>query len=407
MSLKSLVLKEVDRIRNRIIEISDYIHRNPELGYQEFKAAEILSLELEKHNFKVERNVVGIPTAFIATYASKPGGPRIGFLAEYDALPELGHACGHNIIGAAAVGAAIALSKVMSKLQGSLEVFGTPAEEGYTENAGGKVLMLDRIKKLDVAMMVHPSDSYTVEEATLAREAFEIEFKGKPAHGAIPLKGINALDAIILTFNGINALRQHLESDVRVHGIITKGGVSPNIIPDHCVARFYARALTIERLRKVMRRIKNCAKGAALATGAKMSFRKTANTYENLIPNRTLAELFKKNLLELGVNVEDPLETKRRRGLASSDIGNVSRVVPTVYATIAIGPKGLLWHTREFAKAAASKRGHTGLIIGAKALAMTAIDLFNNPELVEKAKNEYISYKKKTRNCSNSIRNFA
>lgn len=389
MDLKQIVCSVIDEMRDRLIEISDTIHRNPELGFREYKASKLLAGELEKHGFQVEMGVSNLPTAFKAVFKGKTEKPKIAFLAEYDALPKLGHACGHNIIGTAAIGAAIALSKVMSDLNGEIMVFGTPAEEGYVENAGGKVLMLDEIAKADAAIMLHPSDANYVGYSSLAREAFRIEFFGKAAHAAgAPHKGVNALEALILTFVSINALRQHLKKDAMIHGIIEKGGEAPNIVPDYASGRFYARAASIEYLMEVVEKIKKCAEGAALQTGASMKFTKTANTYANLIPNDTLIELVRENFKLLGVEMESLDEIRKRKGLGSSDFGNVSQVVPSVEVRVALVPSGTPGHSVEFAEAAGSEAGHRALILGAKVLALTALDLLLNPSLIEKAKME-------------------
>lgn len=387
--MKEVICSFVDGMKNRLIEISDRIYRNPELGYQEYGASKLLVEELENHGFQVEMGVSQLPTAFKAVFKGRTEKPKIAFLAEYDALPKLGHACGHNIIGTAAIGAAIALSKIMSGLNGEVMVFGTPAEEGYVENAGGKVLMLNEIAKADVALMMHPSDANCVGYSSLAREAFRLEFFGKATHAAgAPHKGINALEALILTFVSINALRQHLKKDAMIHGIIEKGGEAPNIVPDYSSGRFYARAASVEYLMEVVEKIKKCAEGAALQTGASMKFTKTANMYANLIPNDVLIKLVQENFKLLGVEMEPLDEIMRRKGLGSSDFGNVSQVVPSVEVRVAIVPSGTPGHSIEFAKAAGSEVGYRALILGAKILAMTALDLLLNPNLIEKAEIE-------------------
>jgi len=392
--LKEMICSIIDSMRERLIEISSEIHKNPELGFKEYKASKLLASELGKHGFKVEMGICGLPTAFKATYYGRGNGPKIAFLAEYDALPKLGHACGHNIIGTSAIGAAIALSKVMENFNGEIIVFGTPAEEGYVENAGGKVIMLDEIAKADVALMIHPSDTNSVACSSLAREAFRIEFFGKAAHAAgAPHKGVNALEALILTFVSINALRQHLKKDAMIHGIIEKGGDAPNIVPDYASGRFYARAETVEYLMEVVEKIKKCAEGAALQTGAKMKFTKTANTYANIIPNEVLAKIAFKNFKFLGVEFESIEELSKRRGKGSTDFGNVSQLIPAIEILIKICPEGTPGHSAEFAKAAGSELGHEGLIVGVKVLALTALDLIINPKLIDEAKKELIERK--------------
>lgn len=386
-AIKSQVSKEIDKLADRIIEISDSIHDEPELGYQEFKASALLTSELLKSGFTVEKGLAGLPTSFRASLKGKIGGPTVAFLAEYDALPELGHACGHNIIAAAAVGAAIGVSRVMNDITGTLIVFGTPAEEGYTENAGGKIIMLEEIKAADVVLMIHPGPLYQVGSSSLAREAFEISFQGRAAHaGVSPEEGVNALEGVLLTFQAINALRQHVTGDVRIHGIITEGGVSPNIIPEHASAHLYVRAPTIQILEETVEKVKNCARGASLATGAKVKFRKTANTYANIKPNKTLSNIFRENLVDLGV--EFPEDKGKKLG-GSTDFGNVSQVLPAVSAWISLG-EDLVLHSPEATKVTASDRAHEAVIIASKALAYTAINLYTEKFLMDEVKREFL-----------------
>jgi amidohydrolase len=362
----------------KIIEISDAIHDEPELGYQEHKSSKILSSTLQEFNFSLEKGLAGLPTSFKATVEGKKKGPKIALLAEYDALPEIGHACGHNIIGAAAIGAAIGLRKIMPALDGTLMVFGTPAEEGYTENAGGKVLMLNYIKEADVALMIHPSSHYNVNSTSLAREAFRIMFHGLAAHaGVSPEEGINALEGVLLTFQGINALRQHISRDVRIHGIITDGGISPNIVPDYAAIHLYVRAPDLEKLKEIVQKVKNCAIGAASATGTKVEFRKSAETYANIKKNKSLSDAFGSNLQVLGIKVPQ----REFVSGGSTDFGNVSQVIPSLSAWISIGEDVTL-HSKEASKATASETAHKALIIASKALAYTVIDLFTKPELM-------------------------
>jgi len=379
--LKEEVIKQIEGLRDEIIELSDRIHKNPELGFEEYKACAWLTDMLSQHGFEVERGVADLKTAFRATFTgsrehsfdSAQDRPRVALLAEYDALPEIGHACGHNIIAASSVGAAIALSKL--NLPGTVVVLGTPAEEG----GGGKIIMIEQgvFKGIDAAMMIHPSDQNLISEGSLAVKQIRMKFKGKSAHAAAkPEKGINALDAVIQTFNNINALRQHLTEDVRIHGIITHGGVKPNIVPDYAEAYFYVRALDENYLLEVLEKVKNCAKGAALAQGAKVEF-EVGRGYRSRRLNHALVEAFTANLLALGVKPDDPPE---HGGMGSSDIGDVSHVVPTIHPYISITEGEVPGHSREFAEAACSEKGHQGLLIGAKALAMTAIDLFVSEE---------------------------
>ena len=387
-SLKEKVSKEIDARRERLIEVSMAIHDEPELGHQEFKASALLVSELEELGFEVEKGTSGLSTAFKAVRRGKGEGPTVAIIAEYDALPELGHACGHNIIAAAALGAGAGMSAVMDELDGTVIVFGTPAEEGYAENAGGKVIMLDELTKADLAIMIHPGSSYGVGATSLARESFMIYFKGKAAHaGAIPERGINALEGVLLTYQGINALRQHLMRDIRIHGVIKDGGAAPNIVPETASAHFYVRAPTVELLEETLEKVKNCARGAALATGSEVSFRRVANTYANKIPNTTLSEAFKANLEALGA--EFPEASSERPG-ASTDFGTVSQAMPAASASVFIGENVAL-HSFDATEVTASETAHEAVIISAKSLAHTAIDALTDADLLRRIKEEHSS----------------
>jgi len=383
--LHQQLVRELDQLKDRLARVSTSVHKNPELGLKEYKSAELLCSELEKDSFQVERKVAGMDTAFRATIRGKPGGPTIALLAEYDALPEIGHACGHNLIATIALGAALALSKIMPQLKGNLVVLGTPDEEG----TGGKVTMIENgfFKDVDAAMIVHPSNKTQVIADILAISSLEIKFKGKAAHAAAsPEKGINALDAVIQTFNGINALRQHVLSDVRIHGIITDGGKRPNIVPETAAAFFFVRAADRKYKDEVLKRIKRCAQGAAAATGAKLELIVRPRALDDMKNNMTMAKTFEKYLAALGEKVQAP---DPKAGKGSTDMGNVSYVVPSIHPSIAIGPKKLAGHSREFAVASVSEHGHEAMLIAAKAMALTSLDLFQDEALMQKVQNEF------------------
>jgi amidohydrolase len=383
---RDVALRDIDLMKDRLVEISRFIHDNPELGRREFKAAQILISELEKHGFKVEKGIAGMETAFSATLEGKPGGPTIALLAEYDALPDIGHACGHNMIAAISIGAGIGLKNVMGNLPGKLIVLGTPDEEG----SGGKINMIHEgiFNVVDAAMMFHPSSKTKVGYASLALQQVDIRFQGKPAHAATgPEKGINALNAVIQTFNGIDALRQHVRSDVRIHGIITEGGSDPCIVPENAAARFLVRAADSQYMKTVVEKVEHCAEGAALSTGAKLDFIvNPQKMYEEMKTNTTLARVLERTLTMLG---EEVAEGEEKEALASTDMGNVSHVVPSVAADISIGPKNLVEHSHEFVDAAVSEVGNRALITAAKALALACIDLFTNAKLMEEVKAEF------------------
>jgi len=379
------IAQELDQLKDRLVRVSTTIHKNPELGLKEYKSSELLCSELEKDGFEVERKVAGMDTAFRATLKGKPGGPMVALLAEYDALPEIGHACGHNLIATIALGAALSLRKVMPQLKGNLVVLGTPDEEG----TGGKVTMIEHgfFKDVDAAMIVHPGNKTQVIADILAISSLEIKFKGKASHAAAsPEKGINALDAVIQTFNGINALRQHVRNDVRIHGIITDGGKRPNIVPETAAAFFFVRAADRKYKNQVLTRVKKCAQGAAAATGAKLEFVVRPRGLDDMKNNTALAKTFEKYLKALGEKVQAP---DPKAGKGSTDMGNVSYVVPSIHPSIAIGPKTLAGHSREFAVASVSDRGHEAMLNAAKAMALTTLDLFSDPSLTEKVKREF------------------
>jgi amidohydrolase len=385
MEFKIRVGERIDEHRDQIIGVSKRIHEEPELGHQEYKASKLLTEELKRHGYDVKLGVSGMETAFIASTRKKKG-PTIGILAEYDALPGIGHACGHNLIATSALGAAIGLAAVADDLPGNVTIYGTPAEEGVVQNAGGKVVMLDEIMKADAVIMVHPSSFWGSYGTSNARESFLVEFFGKSSHaGAAPEKGINALEGVLLTFQGINALRQHIDKDVRIHGIIKHGGDSPNTVPDYASAHLYVRAPTLPMMREYYAKVENIVKGAELATGARSKITQVANTYANTIPSKTLTDAFRKNMGLAGVDYPEEREVRQSGG--STDFGNVSRVIPALSAYINIGP--VVLHSPEGTSMTATPKAHEAMINAAKGLAYTAIDLITEPELLKKAKEEH------------------
>ncbi len=388
--MKETINLEIEQLRKSFYNISQFIGENPELGHEEWKAAKILSEELANHGFKVNIGTSNLPTAFDAVYDSGLPGPSIGFMAEYDALPEIGHACGHNLIGTMAIAAGIGLSKVIKQCGGKVYVYGTPAEE----TRGGKVTMAEEgiFDHLDVAMMVHPLYRHEKSGSSLAMDAIQFEFFGKPAHAASsPHEGINALDAVIQTFNGINALRQHITPDARIHGIITEGGKAANVVPDYAVAQFYVRAQQRSYLNELLEKVKNCAKAAALATGATLETSFYELSYDDLNTNEALSEAYTENLIELGISIED-IHEKGSGG--SLDMGNVSHVVPSIHPYVKICDQPYVCHTKEFREAAMSDQGFEGLMLGAKCMANTAYDIIVKPELLAQIKQEFKANKR-------------
>ena len=367
--MKDILLQEGQKLHAKMCEINDYIYANPELGNEEFKSSSKLIAFLEEHNFTVEKGLLGIETSFRAIYDSKKPGATIGYLCEYDALPEIGHGCGHNMIGVMSSAAGIALSKVIDEIGGKIIVYGTPAEE----TNGAKVVFAEEgiFDELDVAMLVHPSDVNMKSGTTQALYPLEFRYKGKTAHAAsCPQNGVNALNSVIQLFNGIDALRQHVTPDVRMHGIIVKGGVAANIVPDEAVAQFYFRAATKETLDDVLAKVKNIAQGAALMTGATLEMERYEFPNDNLVTHENLSEAFNQNLRELGITEIAPPKSS-----GSSDIGNISHKVPTIHPYIQVSACPAPGHTVELAQATVSELGHERLLTGAMALAYTGYDV--------------------------------
>ena len=377
--MKARIYNEGQLIKERLAEISDYIYNNPELGNEEYKAVEALTTFLKEHDFKIEAPIADMATAFKATFDSGKPGMTIGYLCEYDALPKIGHGCGHNMIGAMSAGAGVVLSKVLHEIGGKVIVYGTPAEE----TNGGKVILAEAgvFDELDAAMIVHPDGETRASGSSSALYPIRFIYKGKTAHAAsCPEKGINALNSVIQLFNGIDALRQHVTPDVKMHGIITKGGVAANIVPDEAVADFYFRASTKERVTEVVEKVKKIAEGAALMTGATLEMERYELPYDDLNTNETLSEIFNSNLRELGIT--DIKEAKATGG--SSDIGNVSHVAPTIHPYIGITDCPMVGHSVEMANATTTSKAHDRLLIAALAMAYTGHDIIVKNESLRK-----------------------
>ena len=381
--LKAKVSRQVEQQRQELIELSLKIHVNPELGFKEEKASAWLTDYLARNGFQVENGIGGLTTAFKAVYGISK--PVIAMLGEYDALPEIGHACGHNIIAASAVGAGVASKCVVDNCGGTVVVFGTPAEELF----GGKVFMLREgvFDGVDAAMIIHPGVRNAATTEALACIGLEIEFFGKAVHAAAyPEQGVNALEAMILAFNAVNSLRQHIRDRARIHGIITHGGEVANVVPAYSAATFLVRATDNAYLDELKQKVINCFEGAALATGARLDYRWSEIIYAPMKNNLVLAQLFAQNLESLGRRVE-PFEP--HFGFGSTDMGNVSQVIPAIHPSVAIVPPDVLLHSTDFAVAAASESGHKGLLDAAKALVMTVVDLLSEPQALSRVKDEF------------------
>jgi len=383
--MKDKVKQLVDQMKQELIELSDEIYKNPELGYEEYNSCRLHEEILQKYGFKVQKKYLGVDTAFRAEYTSNKEGPTIAFLAEYDALPGIGHGCGHNILGTTSTGAGIVLSQLLDEIGGKVVVFGTPAEE----TSGAKVLFVEKeaFNDIDVSMVAHPNMSYNKSGKSLAMDAIQFEYKGKPSHAASsPEKGINALDAVINTFNNVNALRQQTKPEARIHGVIKDGGKAANVIPDYTMAQFYVRAQTKGYLTELTEKVKKCAQGAALAAGVELTISNYEYSYDNMVTNQIMSDIFTKHLEELGV--KEILEP--RQSFGSIDAGNVSHVCPTIHPYFDIvGDINIGAHTVEFAESTVTQYAYDNMMITIQSLAMTGAKIIQDQELLEKIKEEF------------------
>lgn len=397
--LKLDALSWVDKLKEEILYISQYLYENPELGSEEYKAYSLLTSILTKHGFKVDGELLGMKTAFKASFRGLSEKPKIAFLAEYDALPGVGHGCGHNVIAATAVGAAIAISKVINKMKGEIMVIGTPAEEGNGPYAGSKIIMAEKdvFKDVDAVLMMHPTsgDKASTRTESLAVQSFRVIFRGRTAHAAAnPELGINALNAVMIMFRGIDALRQHIRKDARIHGIILKGGEASNVIPDYAEARVSIRAADMEYLNILKEKVFNCIRGAAIMTEAKYEIEEAGPLYREKKIYHKLADIVEGNLMDNGFKIVSMEELLRRGPVASTDFGNVTQVVPAISASIPITDEKLPGHSREFANATMTEEGKRRTILSTKVLVGAAMDLLLDPKLLEEVKKEFEEMRK-------------
>ena len=382
---KEVVSVAIDSNKEELKEISVGIWSNPELCYEEYKAHELLTKFLEKQGFAVERSYAGLKTAFKATFGS--GRPNVCVISEYDALPEIGHACGHNLIAEAGVAAGLGLKKALETSQGSIKgtvtVLGTPAEEG----GGGKVELIKSgvFKDIDIAMMVHPFPDTLIRPIYNTRKTIVANYTGKAAHAAAyPWEGVNALDAAVLAYNSISVLRQQMKPTWRVHCIISKGGVKPNIIPEASEVQTYCRAPTVQEVDILVDKVTKCFEAASQATGCELGIKETGNFYRDVQQNPSLAEAFGENLGVLGVEFGDVQDI-----YASTDMGNVSYVVPSLHPNYAIG-SGEVNHTKAFTAIANTPDAHHKTLLAAKAMAHTAIDVFMKDGFLDEIRKNFI-----------------
>jgi amidohydrolase len=383
-ALKRRVAAAVERLGDELTALSLDIHAHPELAFEETHAADRVGRFLTEQGFKVEAGVGGIPTAFRASLETGPG-PTLAILCEYDALPGVGHACGHNVIAAAGAGAGAALMAARDGLpSGRVVVIGTPAEE----RGGGKGCLVEAglFRDVDAAMMIHGFDRTLLHQDLLGVARVTFEWEGRAAHASVdPWEGVNALDACIATFNGVAMLRQQMRPDCRIHGVVTEGGIAGNIIPERAVADFNVRGPSLEAMWALHRRVVVCAEAAALATATRLTVTRHPDVYEPMRRNQGLLDVFAANLGASGL-AEGPAAPDR---LASSDIGNVSQVTPTIHAWVQIAALGTAIHTREFAGAAAAPSARVGLLAGAKLMALSAVDLLADPSRLRVIKEEF------------------
>jgi len=378
-ALKQLVNASIDRSAERLLAVSHEIHAYPELAFAEHRACALLTRTLEEAGLAPRSGVYGLTTAFEAEIAGARPGKRVAVLAEYDALPGIGHACGHNLIATAALGAAMALAEVRTQLAGVVRLLGTPAEE----KGGGKELMAraGAFDGVDAAMMIHPSGINLSTMPCICVAEVRVEYHGKSAHAsAMPHKGVNALDALLLAYQAISNLRQHIQSTERIHGIVTQGGLAPNIVPEFTAGEFYVRAANSDDLAALKPRVQACFEAGAKGTGCTVDVRWSDVDYLDLNTSWPLAERFQANAESIGRRFF-PIDKLPAGSSGSTDMGNVSYRVPSIHPMLAAAPQNVVIHNPEFAKWARSEMGDAAALDGAKALAMTAIDFLEDVEL--------------------------
>ncbi len=373
---KARATAAVEARAEQLTDISHRIHENPELGFEEYFAHDVLSSAAEAAGLEVQRHAYGVETAFAATAGTS--GPLVAFLCEYDALPDIGHACGHNIIAAAGLGAGLAAAEVVEELGGRLLILGTPAEEG----GGGKLHLLNAgaFAGVEAALMVHPAGLELAEMQTLAVKQLRARYQGTAAHAAAaPQAGRNALDGAVLGYMAVAALRQHIADDERIHGIFTDGGQKPNIVPFRAETHWFVRSPTVRRLELLEERLAKCLRGGAVAAGVDIELVWADNWFAEVRSNGPLVDAWKSNAATLGRHPQPPAPD--RTVLGSTDMGNVSQVVPAIHPTIAVAPPEVAIHTEDFAVCARGPNGDRGVIDGAKTLAAVAIDYWSDASL--------------------------
>lgn len=388
--LKNQISQFIDTNAKIYQDISLAIHAKPEVSDFEYFASQTLSEQLKKEGFEIELPAAGHRTGFAATYKSNKPGPTVVFLAEYDALAGLGHGCGHNVFGATSSLAGAALKSIVDRIGGEVRVYGTPGEEGgQNGSAKGSFVKKGYLNDVDFALCTHPGSSPEdgLSTRNYACAPVDIEFWGKPAHAAgCPQDGINALDAQILTYAAIGVLRQQLTDRIRIHGVIVEGGTAPNVIPEYTKAKYYIRAADIDTLHELYEKVENIVKGSALQTGCTSSMKLYQNLVENMVLTPSLDAIYEKYITELGNTVKH-VEDVVMPG--SSDVGNISQVVPTIQPHISITDVQIAGHSQDMVNASCSQKAMDAIVKGAKALAFTALELFENPKELAKVKEDH------------------
>ncbi len=394
--LRQRIAAAIDEHAPGIIEVADAIHKRPELGYEERFASQLLADSLRRYGYEVEKPVGGLETAFRATRRGRGPGPTVAVLAEYDALAGIGHGCGHNLIAGSGLAVAIGLGQVLDEIGGAFQVIGTPAEE----TGGGKVQLIEAgiFEGVDAALMVHHAGPYTGSATQypggtcLAVSNFSFAFHGKPAHAAAdPYNGANALNGVIKLFTGIDALRQHIKSDARVHGIITHGGDAPNVTPHYARAQFYIRAADHDYLTVLEEKIRKVAEGAALMTETAVEIKREGPTFYDMRPSYTVGRVYEEHMRRAGMEIN--ARDQGSRGPYSTDFGNVSYLMPAVTGSFAISKEPIPGHSQQVVDASCSDFGYEQLLKVSTAMACTALDLLADPELLAAAKDEHARWK--------------
>ncbi len=381
---KARLAAEVDRRSDLLLDVSHQIHAHPELGYEERFAHDLLTRVLEQEGLAVTRSARGIDTAFEASAGTT--GPTVAVVCEYDALPGIGHACGHNVIAAAGLGAGLAAAALATELGGRVVVVGTPAEEG----GGGKLHLIDggTFAGLDAALMVHPADNDLLAMDVIAVHEVQVSCRGEAAHAAaFPHLGRNALDAAVLGYVNVAALRQHVEPGERIHGIVTHGGDKPNIVPSFAQTEWMVRSPTLAGLERLKERFLACLQAGADAAGCEIEVEWRDVVYADMVDNQAIGERYRANAEALGRIVRPP--SPGARVVGSTDMGNVSYVVPAIHPMIQVAPPGVPIHTPAFAGFAGGAEGDRAVVDGAKALAFTVADLWLDADLVVLAQAEW------------------